>query len=234
MPRSVYWPLRHMSHSSVAHGRTGRGRAGVRCRQRDGPPRDLPHPPSFHAPEQFMAEHEPLVTGRRPAVRRPPRSRGQCRRRRAARARRAARRPSARGRAAPVQLGAVGTPGNDRHRAHQRGKSFTTESRQSVMMSWKPVGRRTSRQMPARRYRAISLPSWRAWKRIRTAAAGDGRRPPAWPVDAEARVDASRVRERQAPQNRVVDVQLPHLAEDSAAAEPARLASSRRTEDAAQ
>ena len=93
-----------------------------------------------------------------------------------------------------------GTPGNDRHRAHQRGKFFTTESRQSVMMSWKPVGRRTSRQMPARRYRAISLPSWRAWM---SNPNGRGR---GW--SAPARVSTSmpkrasmpsRVRDRQGP-----------------------------------
>ena len=54
----------------------------------------------LHAPEQLVAEHQPLVPGRRLAVGRPRGSRGPCRRRRGRAARRAARRPSARARGA--------------------------------------------------------------------------------------------------------------------------------------
>ena len=98
------------------------------------------------------------------------------------------------------------------------------------MMSWKPVGRRTSRQMPARRYRAISLPSWRAWM---SKPNGRGR---GW--SAPARVSTSMPKRASMRAGCVNDRPLrivssmfscAHLAEDSAAAEPARLASSRRS-----
>ena len=68
MPRSVYWPLRHMSHSPAAqsaHG-TGSGRRTMPTTRSPGA-KPLPAAPQ-HAAERFVAEDQPLAPGRRPAV----------------------------------------------------------------------------------------------------------------------------------------------------------------------
>ena len=69
MPRSVYRPLRHMSHSpcaQAAHG-TGSGRRTMPTTMVAGGEaaavRRLEH-----AAERFVAEHQPLAARRRPAI----------------------------------------------------------------------------------------------------------------------------------------------------------------------
>ena len=69
IPRSVYWPLRHMSHSPTAQlGQgTGSGRRTIpttRSPFLSPPARSRVH----HAPERFVAEDEARLAGRSPAV----------------------------------------------------------------------------------------------------------------------------------------------------------------------
>ena len=69
MPRSVYWPLRHMSHSPTAQFGHGTG---------IGPADDADHeitrlepavrPRIHHAAERFVAQHEAPLAARRPTV----------------------------------------------------------------------------------------------------------------------------------------------------------------------